>query len=84
MGSGFKDICGIDPSSLDPAGRSFREVIFDEDIPRIMGAVAEAVANETYYSVEYRVHTDDGSMKWLEDNGRPSFNGESVKWLDGI
>ena len=84
MGAGFKDICGIDPSQLDPAGRSFRDVIFDEDIPRIMETVAEAVENETYYSIEYRVHTDDGSMKWLEDNGRPSFNGKSVKWLDGI
>jgi PAS domain S-box-containing protein len=84
MGAGFKDICGIDPSHLDPAGRSFRDVIFDEDIPRIMETVAEAVENETYYSIEYRVHTDDGSMKWLEDNGRPFFDGDSVKWLDGI
>ena len=84
MGAGFKDICGIDPSQLDPAGRSFRDVIFDEDIPRIMETVAEAVENETYYSIEYRVHTDDGSMKWLEDNGRPFFSGDSVKWLDGI
>jgi PAS domain S-box-containing protein len=84
MGAGFKDICGIDPQQLDPAGRSFRDVIFDEDIPRIKAAVAEAVENETYYSIEYRVHTDDDSMKWLEDNGRPFFDGDSVKWLDGI
>lgn len=84
MGAGFKDICGIDPSQLDPAGRSFRDVIFDEDIPRIRSAVADAVENETYYSIEYRVHADDGSMKWLEDNGRPFFDGDSVKWLDGI
>lgn len=85
MGRGFRDICGIDPRSLDPAGRSFKEVIFDEDIPRIKAAVQAAVADRTYYSIEYRVETDAGSMKWLEDNGRPFFEDDgSVKWLDGI
>jgi PAS domain S-box-containing protein len=85
MGRGFRDICGLDPESLDPAGRSFKDVIFDDDIPKIKDAVQEAVDKQTYYSIEYRVETDDGSMKWLEDNGRPFFREDgSVKWLDGI
>lgn len=84
MGDGFKEITGLDPAALDPDGRSFRDVIVDDDIPRIQKAVAEAVAEDTYYSIEYRVRTDDGTIRWLEDNGRPYFGDDGVQWLDGI
>jgi PAS domain S-box-containing protein len=84
MGDGFKEITGLDPAALDPAGRSYRDVIVEDDIPRIQKAVAEAVDEGTYYSIEYRVRTDDGTIRWLEDNGRPYFGEDGVKWLDGI
>ena len=85
MGEGFREICGIAPESLDPAGRSFRDVIVPEDVSRIKEVVAEAVEHETFYSIEYRIVADDGSVRWVEDNGRPRIAGDgSVQWLDGI
>lgn len=85
MGEGFQDICGIAPESLDPSGRSFREVIVPEDVPRIREVVAEAVDEETFYSIEYRIVANDGSVRWVEDNGRPRIADDgSVMWLDGI
>lgn len=84
MGAGFADICGIPPETLDPSGRSFRDVIVSEDIPRIKEAVAEAVATRNYYRIEYRVEDNNGTVRWLEDNGRPYFEDGAVLWLDGI
>jgi PAS domain S-box-containing protein len=85
MGEGFREICGIAPESLDPAGRSFRDVIVPEDVPRIKEVVAEAVEHETFYSIEYRIVADDGAVRWVEDNGRPRIDDDgSVRWLDGI
>ena len=85
MGGGFKKICGLDPQDLDPAGRSFKEVVVPEDLDRIRDVVAAAVQERTYYRVEYRIQSDDGTVRWVQDNGCPSFkkNG-SVRWLDGI
>lgn len=85
MGEGFRSICGIDPESLDPAGRSFKDIVMEEDIEKLKTEVADAVENRTYYSVEYRVHTDAFGVRWVEDHGRPSFKEDgSVRWLDGI
>jgi PAS domain S-box-containing protein len=84
MGAGFADICGIPPETLDPAGRSFKDVIVPEDVPRIKDAVADAVARREYYSIEYRIVANDGSTRWVEDNGRPTFADGSVQWLEGI
>ncbi len=85
MGEGFKQICGLDPQDLDPAGRSFKEVVMPDDLDRIRSAVVTAVRERTYYRVEYRIQSDDGTIRWVQDNGCPSFkeNG-SVRWLDGI
>jgi PAS domain S-box-containing protein len=85
MGEGFKQICDLDPQSLDPAGRSFKEVVHPDDLDRIREAVGMAVKKHSYYRVEYRIQSDDGKTRWVQDNGRPSFNDDgSVRWLDGI
>ena len=85
MGDAFRDICGIDPDALDPVGRSFKDVVLDEDVDRIRTEVQRAVEDQSYYSVEYRIRGDDGQVRWVEDNGRPVFEDDgSVRWLDGI
>lgn len=85
MGEGFEQICGLDPNELDPAGRSFKEVVVSDDLDRIRSAVARAVKERTYYRVEYRIQSDDGTLRWVQDNGRPFFgDDDSVRWLDGI
>ena len=84
MGAGFLDICGIPPETLDPAGRSFRDVVVDDDIPHIQAVVQEAVAKNDYYSIEYRIRDNDGRVRWVEDHGRPYIVEGTVQWLDGL
>lgn len=85
MGDGFEEICGLPPDTLDPAGRSFKEVVLDEDRDKIRAQVRTAIENRSHYSIEYRIRSHDGTVRWVEDNGRPVFNeGGEVKWLDGI
>lgn len=85
MGAGFQEMCGLAPDALDPDGRSFKEVVVPDDLDRIRTAVGNAVQDHTYYSVEYRIRTDAGAVRWVQDNGRPHFNAEGeVTWLDGI
>lgn len=85
MGDGFADICGIPPETLDPSGRSFKDVVVSEDLDKIRQAVREAIDRRSYYAVEYRIEANDGSIYWVEDNGRPCFDDDgNVKWLDGI
>lgn len=85
MGVGFKNICDLAPDTLDPAGRSFKDVVISDDLERIRTAVRHAVKERSYYRVEYRIQSNDGSIRWVQDNGRPSFDDDgSVRWLDGI
>jgi len=85
MGNGFEEICGLPPETLDPSGRSFKEVVLDEDRDKIRTQVRAAVEDQSHYSIEYRIRANDGTVRWVEDNGRPVFDDEeNVKWLDGI
>ena len=84
MGAGFCDICGISPETLDPAGRSFRDVVVEDDLSHIQAVVREAVAQHDFYSVEYRIRANDGSVRWVEDHGRPYIVDGAVQWLDGL
>ncbi|MFO8231569.1 MAG: PAS domain-containing protein [Longimonas sp.] len=85
MGQGFKHICDLAPDTLDPAGRSFKDVVLSEDLDRIRCAVRTAIEDRSYYRVEYRIRSNDESIRWVQDNGRPSFADDgSVRWLDGI
>lgn len=85
MSERFADICGC-PSAefLEPYGRSFKEIVVEEDVPVIQDAVREAIRQRSYYEIHFRIRRPDGEIRWLLDRGMPVADRKGrVRWLDG-
>ena len=51
----------------------------------VRAAVQAAVTTQSHFEIEYRVYAPDGSIRWIEDIGRPSLSDDgTVQWLDGV
>lgn len=85
MSERFADICGC-PSAefLEPYGRSFKEIVVEEDVPIIQAAVRRAIVERSFYEIEFRIARPDGTVRWLLDRGMPVADSKGVvRWLDG-
>jgi PAS domain S-box-containing protein len=65
--------------------RSFADIIFPDDREILSNAIATAQARRESFTVEYRVLTVDGSVRWVHEQGKPIFdqNGKTA-WIDGV
>jgi PAS domain S-box-containing protein len=51
----------------------FESSVHPEDLEYIRGVIAYSVEQKAKLSAEYRIYTDDGSMKWIHSTGHPYF-----------
>lgn len=85
MSRGFDAIGGYSVAAFERNEHSLRDLVVEEDLPRIRKAVRAAVAAQSHYEVEYRIRGRDGRVHWIEDVGRPHFDDDGrVLWLDGV
>lgn len=63
---GLKDFQG----NLD----SFIEVILPEDVPEVLAGAERALTEGTDFIAEFRIRRPDGEVRWLSDQGRPSYD----------
>ncbi len=85
MSDSFVDLCGYSVEEFRKRTRSYWEIIIKEDIPHIKKVVQAAVRKQEPYEMEYRVYHDNGSVRWVYDQGRPVFDENGlVRFLDGV
>lgn len=64
---------------------SFADIIHPEDIEFVRERIRECVSKDMPYSLEFRIVHKNGSVIWVQENGRPVFdNGGQTLYLDGI
>jgi two-component sensor histidine kinase/GAF domain-containing protein len=76
-GRGFlADTAGPQPAHMD-------RYLFPEDVPLVLEAVQEAVAEKKPFQLEHRVRRVDGSEGWIFSRAVPVFgpDGEIVEWF---
>jgi len=61
----------------------FEKSVFPEDLALVRQAISQALDNKESINVEYRIHTRDSTMKWIQSSGKPYFklNGEPDRLL---
>jgi PAS domain S-box-containing protein len=61
----------------------FEQSVYHDDIELVRQAIAQSLKRGIPISIEYRILTDDGSMKWIHSSGQPYFkpNGEPDRLL---
>lgn len=56
----------------------FEQSVYADDLAHVLQVIKQSLENNEPLSVEYRIHSDDGEIKWIYSTGRPYFksNGE--------
>ncbi|GEM_PF-434982 len=85
MSEGIFDVTGYSRAEFEEHGLSFKEVVCEDDLPRIREAVRASIEAGTAYEVEYRMRHRDGSMCWVTDKGQATRGPDgTIAWLDGV
>ncbi|MGS0496268.1 two-component system sensor histidine kinase/response regulator [Pseudoalteromonas sp. S1727] len=81
----INEVTGYVPSEFINKHIEFGDLIFKDDTDRINEAIAQAVADKSQYSIEYRLRHRNGKLIWVLEKGSFEFNnqGEAV-WIDGV
>jgi two-component system sensor histidine kinase/response regulator len=81
------DITGYTPQEFmgDSASVSYGQFIDTSDLAKVEQVVANALAADGRYNVEYRIHHQDGEIRWVFERGQVvrSAEGQAL-YLDGI
>lgn len=66
-------ICSIEP------------LILDEDRPRVVATVRQAIAEKGAFSVEYRLRRRRGDIRWMSEHGMPVYGEDGVPlYIEGV
>jgi PAS domain S-box-containing protein len=74
--SNMESVHGQPPGSFSGSFDSFLQGVFVEDREKVMQEIKLALSGEGKYKVEYRQHRSDGSLGWMEANGRVVFDAD--------
>ncbi|MEG5063213.1 PAS domain S-box protein [Microcoleus sp. B3-A4] len=62
---------------------SFTSIIHEADKEMVDRQISAAVESKQPYNLEYRIVCADGTVRWMSERGRPTYNLEGlVLWLD--
>lgn len=64
---------------------TYNTLIDPDDLPQLLTAISSAVNSQQAYTVEYRIRTKSGQLKWFLEQGRGIFDEQSqVLGLEGF
>lgn len=65
--------------------RTLQDLTHPEDRDRVWTEIQAAIAQQQPYRVEYRLGHVSGELRWVVEQGQPSFNhNRQLMWLDGV
>jgi len=85
LSEGFKNLTGY-PSDdfLQNRVRSFSSLIFGHDRIRIMKSIGEELIKKNPFTVEFRITSAQGQIKWLWGSGKGVFNRRKIISIEGF
>ncbi len=80
------DITGYSAQDfIDNKNVRFTDIIYYKDIKTVREHIRKSVNNNTPYSLEFRIVHKNGTITWVQENGRPVFDEvNDTIYLDGI
>jgi PAS domain S-box-containing protein len=80
----FADIYGYQPAQFTSGRRKFADLIHPDDRERISRLLDQALADRTCCASEYRVIHRDGSVRWVHEQCRATYDADGRPiYLDG-
>ena len=83
---GITGITGLTFDQLTRDGKlCYDDLILPEDRESLKRTVTEAIANKSTYIAEYRIRRRDGSIRWIDEQGRCTYGRHEVpRGRDGV
>ena len=81
------EILHINTGETSSSLESFKNRIYPKDLPRVLEALKASFQNDTKYSLEYRMISEDQSLVWVSDVGmvvERSSNGDPLRMVGAI
>ncbi len=70
---------------INNSKRTFADIIYPDDIEPVANYIQKQIDNGEKYSIEYRIITKNGAIKWVRGQGQAINNHQGdVDWLDGV
>ena len=77
-------VFGVEPGSAPTTLDAYAQLLHPEDRDAVLEMVDRAMADGTPFTVEHRVVRSDGSVRWVQGDGRPVTSGDQVTGLIGV
>jgi PAS domain S-box-containing protein len=85
ISDGIFELTGFEPDEfIENNKRPFRSVIFPSDQKRVRDDIEEALKKDSTYTIEYRISTSTGAIKWVWERGRGYYEGREIKTIEGF
>ena len=78
MSEGCLSLTGYASQELVGSLSFYQDLVHLDDRPRIDNLIAEGIAQELAYVVEYRIYTKTGGIKWVWEKGQGIFDEEGL------
>ena len=77
-------LVGLRPGETEVTIDLFKNMVYAEDLPLLDAKVQEATVTKKAVSMDVRVVMPDGSMRWIQNNVVPVFEGETLLSIKGV
>lgn len=85
ISEGVKELTGYPLSDfLLNNVRSFFSLIYSDDKEKVMMSIGDALTEKDSFTVEYRIVSANGDLKWIWVRGRGVFSGSAIVALEGF
>ncbi|MCA1906593.1 MAG: PAS domain S-box protein [Desulfarculus sp.] len=85
ISGGALALTGYTPDQFRRGEIDFGRLILADDLEPVQREVARAVADRQHYLIEYRIRHADGSLRWVFEKGRASYDSQGApQFLDGV
>lgn len=86
LSKGFEKISGYKAEEvINNAKVSYADIIFADDRKMVTEQIDQAINNNEFWEIEYRMRRKDGSICWVMEKGKAVFDeNEMIVFLDGF
>ncbi|HVO90742.1 MAG TPA: PAS domain-containing protein [Casimicrobiaceae bacterium] len=80
-----EDITGLGAKEFLEHRASWMGLVVAEDRDGVARSIREAVERKSPFAIEYRIRQHDGTLRWLHERGRATFDAEgSAQYIEGV
>jgi PAS domain S-box-containing protein len=85
ISDGIFDLSGYKPELfIDNRVMGFNSIIYEDDRQRVWDDIQKSITEKNNYTIEYRIVTSTGQIKWVWEKGRGIFDGDDLLSLEGF